>query len=178
MIKFQNRPIDIQELFVAGMDRTIPPIYTPDKGKSLNIGPGAKRAEDDPYWDNFCDIIDYPRWDADSGDPIPASSESYDIVHCYHFLEHCREPKRILAEIQRVLKIGGVANICVPYYTSQMAAQDLDHKARFCEETWRNTFANPYYNKDKIVWRFRVHLNIIIGVAERNLCLLTQLVKE
>ena len=71
-------------------------------------------------------------------------------------------------------------NIVVPYYTSQMMAHDLIHKQAFCEETWRNTFENEYYklaDAPEEGWKLKARLNIIIGIYERNLCLMTQLVR-
>jgi ubiquinone/menaquinone biosynthesis C-methylase UbiE len=161
---------DINNLFQIGMDRTIPRVV-PIVGKTvLNIGAGKKLIAETIS-------LDYPLWDADR-DAIPYGDEMVDGIHCYHFLEHCQKPIFVLIEFNRVLRIGGVANIVVPYYSSSMQAQDLDHKCCFCENTWKTLFANPYYAKYKIDWRLKVGINIIIGVAERNLYLMTQLIKK
>ena len=82
----------------------------------------------------------------------------------------------VISECQRVLVPGGHINIVVPYYNSQMAAQDLDHKHSFCERTWSHLFRNDYYQKDKLKG-MKIHLNLIMGDSERTLALLTQLVK-
>jgi hypothetical protein len=61
-----------------------------------------------------------------------------------------------------------------------MMAHDLTHKHAFCEDTWKITFDNPYYKQagsPEEGWLFEVRLNIIIGIVERNLCLLTQLIR-
>lgn len=121
--------------------------------------------------------LDYPEWDADK-DPISYANESVDVITAYHFLEHCADPVKVLLEFQRVLKPGGYVNIVVPYYSAQMQTQDLDHKSAYCEETWRVLFANPYYNKNLVEWKFKIHFNLIAGMVERNLALFTQLVKE
>jgi SAM-dependent methyltransferase len=160
------------KLFQLGMDRKInEPIgdLNPFENSVLNVGCGNK-------FISGAMNLDYPDWDADK-DSIPLEDNSVDQIHAYHFLEHIKDPVKMLLEFQRVLKSGGFVNIVVPYYTSQMAAHDLDHKHVFCEETWRVLFGNPYYNKNKVVWNFEIRTNVIIGIVERNLALVTQLVK-
>ena len=71
---------------------------------------------------------------------IPYPDGSVAVIHAYHFLEHLEKPVAMLAECQRVLRPGGVMNIVVPYYTSQMMAHDLTHRHAFCEDTWKITF--------------------------------------
>ncbi len=161
--------MNTEELFQIGMDRTIGHLLDMKDGIHLNIGAGNKKISDTIP-------LDYPDWDADI-DPIPYADESISGIHAYHFLEHCAKPVKVLLEMQRVLKIGGVCNIVVPYYSSQMMCQDLDHKHSFCEETWHILFRNKYYDKNRIEWNFYVQYNVIIGIKERNLCLMTQLLK-
>ncbi len=116
-------------------------------------------------------------WDAERMRLGWENDGSIDTIHCYHFLEHLSGDGAIamLRDFQRVLKIGGSANILVPYYTSQMQAHDLDHKSRWCEETWRNIFNCPYYPDKGGDWRLKVRVNLILGLVERNLSLFTQL---
>ncbi len=69
-------------------------------------------------------------------------------------------------------------NIVVPHRLSQMAYHDLDHKSFWCEETLKNLFTTTYYLKNREQrWRFRIGTNVIIGIVERNLALMTQLIK-
>lgn len=159
----------LKEFVKLGLARDIDDFANIPEGLIVNIGAGLKLIDG-------AVPLDYPEWDADSM-PIPFEDESVSGFHCYHFLEHTRNPVAVLLEMQRVLKPGGVINIVVPYYTSQMQAHDLDHKNRFCEETWRVLFSNPYYDKNKINWELKVHVNFIFGLVERNLSLFTQLVK-
>ena len=161
---------DIIELFEKGMDRKVPEFKDGHWGyDSINLGAGNKNIAG-------AESIDYPEWDADLS-PIPRADESIGTIYAFHFLEHVQEPVKVLQEMQRVLVKGGVANIVVPYYSSQMAAHDLDHKHVFCEETWKTLFNCPYYNKNRIEWEFEIGFNMIMGVAERNLALVTQLIK-
>lgn len=159
-----------QEFFKLGMDRDVPNILDMPEGLHLNLGAGKKL-----IGDSFA--LDFPQWDADK-DPIPYKDGSVSGIHAYHFLEHVQDPVAVLRECQRVLKSGGVMNICVPYYNSNLFAQDLDHKKAFCEETWKNTFQNTYYDKHGKGWEFEIGFNMICGVVERNLSLLTQLVRK
>ncbi len=162
--------MNFNEFFKQAMDRDVAPLLPDNRhGAGLNLGAGNKKI-------SYSAPLDFPDWDADS-DPIPYEDNSVGIIYAYHFLEHCKDPVKVLQECQRVLKVGGTMNICVPYYTSQMAAHDLDHKHQFCEETWKTLFSTPYYDKNKIEWKFSIGFNLICGVVERNLCLLTQLIK-
>ena len=82
-----------------------------------------------------------------------------------------------MKEAERVLKTGGYINIVVPYYASSLQASCLDHKSSFNERTWSNTFEQYSYDNGTDDWKLKVHLNLIIGIEERNLALMTQLVK-
>ena len=170
-----------QELFKMGMDREVGEIKNFEAPRYklaqdhhalpvvLNLGAGEKHISGSIP-------LDYPEWDADK-DPILYNDSTVDGIYAFHFLEHVKEPVRVLQEMQRVLRVGGLVNIVVPYYTSQMYAHDLDHKHPFCEDTWKILFRNPYYDKNKIEWKFKENFNMIAGIVERNLALFTQLEK-
>lgn len=159
---------DFQEFFRLAMKRVIPELIDAG-GPALNLGAG------------FSDIpgatslsIEHQGWDADKH-AIPYLDGTICTIHAYHFLEHLVDPVKVLVECQRVLRVGGVMNICVPYYSSMLASQDLDHKKFFTEETWRTLFCSTGYNKNRIEWKFQQRFNVICGIVERNMCLLTQL---
>lgn len=160
----------LNEMFRIGMDRTIPELLPMPPGKILNVGAGNKKI-------SGTIPVDYPAWNADSA-PLPFEDDSVSGIHTYHFLEHCAKPVSVLLEFQRVLIDGGVVNLVVPYYNSQMQFQDLDHKCSFNEESFRVLFRNRYYDKNRIEWKLQVNTCIIIGLVARNLCLLAQLVKR
>ena len=46
---------------------------------------------------------------------MPFRDESFDTVLLLEVLEHVAEPERVLAEIQRVLRIGGVLLLSMPF---------------------------------------------------------------
>jgi SAM-dependent methyltransferase len=52
------------------------------------------------------------------GEAIPFPDASFDIVYSSNVLEHVNEPPKVVAEIVRVLKPGGYAQIVVPNYGS------------------------------------------------------------
>lgn len=169
--------MDFQEFFNIAMDRTIPQLITfPGQNNGFvnylayNLGAGEKHIPGTIP-------LEKPGWNPDMGDQIPSLGNTVDFIWALHFLEHLQYPVELLMECQRVLKPGGFINICVPYYSSQMAHQDLDHVHTFTEDTWRVLFRNPYYDDNKFNWNLHVKFNLICGVVERNLCLLTQLQK-
>ena len=164
-----------QAFFKLAMKRDVPALR-PEPGSStapilrLNLGPGYSPIAE-------ARNLGWPEWDGDR-EPIPYSDETFDVVYAFHFLEHLADPARMLAEIQRVLRPGGLLNLCVPYYSSQLQAMDLSHRHAFCEDTWKVLMANTGYQPhDRTVWRLQVGFNLICGIAERNLCLLTQMEK-
>lgn len=161
--------MDIQELFKLGMKRDIPNLLPDCDSLVLNLGCG-----NNPIAGAF--NLDYPEWDAHDG-RLHWVDNIVDQIHAYHFFDQIRNPIEILRECERVLKPGGYVNIVVPYYNSQLAFKGLNHQNAFCEETWRILFTNQYYNKNKTEWKFKICLNIIIGLVERDLCLMTQLQK-
>jgi SAM-dependent methyltransferase len=191
--------MNIQSLFKLGMKRDVPEPMDAPRGLAINLGAGLSHIEG-------VFSLDHPRWDAESyhieitrdmlaqfqlndpsaRHPIPQAGEmligapdnSIACIHAYHFLEHLHNPLRMLMEINRVLIPGGLVNICVPHYSGSMAHQDLDHKHTFALETWGNALRCKYYTKDRQGWRLRIHFNIMMAIAERNTCILTQLVKE
>ena len=162
----------ISDLFYIGMARKINEPLTCLNGIQLNIGAGTYKTI------NGTKSIDYHEYDADNpNDSLLFEDEEVDVIHIYHVLEHLKNPKLILKECERVLKVGGYINIVVPYYNSSLYASCLDHKTMFNERTWKNTFEQYSYDNGTKDWKLSVHLNIIIGIEERNLALLTQLVK-
>lgn len=49
-----------------------------------------------------------------AGSPLPYPNEYFDLVWCGEFLEHVEDPKGIVNEVDRVLKVGGKALFVTP----------------------------------------------------------------
>ena len=170
----------IQELFWYGMDREVNDLISPPVGMQLNLGAGDKKEIPDTVglgWrGKKVDVI----WKAP--DPLPFEDETVAAVHAYHFMEHLtgEHAVEVLREIQRVLKPGGVAYLVTPYYNSQIAANALDHLSWWNEGNWHWLFNNAFYSDQDpdAAWRLDVNLNFIIGIVERNIVMMTQLVKR
>jgi SAM-dependent methyltransferase len=193
--------MNLQQLFENGMKRPQPDLLDFPAGIVANLGCGNSRIEgainvDWPEWDAERYEIQLPRGVVMPDHPfckvnntapdgglfrnqlIRCPDDFLTGIHAYHFLEHLNDPRRMLREMQRCLKIGGVVNIVVPHYSGSMAHHDLDHKHTFALDTWANTFNTPYYDKDRSGWQLKVHFNMLMAIVERNAAIVTQLVKE
>lgn len=164
---------ELNDIFYHGMKREIPEPVRPGERPWINMGCGNHLL---PDFDN----LDLPTWDAEIQWLRKYDDNSVGQIVAFHFFEHLTDPEFMLWECQRVLRPECPLTIVVPHYLGSMAVQDLDHKHLFSLETWKTTLSNPYYGKGMkgARWRFHIHINVIMGVVERNLALVTQLVKE
>jgi SAM-dependent methyltransferase len=162
-------PVDLSSLFFTAMLRTIPS-FSPGRTElfKLNIGAGFKHIENTI-------VLDLP-WNAETDD-IPFDDNSVGVIHCYGMLDHISNIPRFMKECQRVLAPGGTMNISVAFYKSSLAFEDPYHKSWFTETTWSKLFQKQYWDPDGFEWKFRIGINLIIGVTERNLIVLTQLLR-
>src|SRR5258708_1840978 len=168
--------LTIQQFVKNGLDREVPELLTAPNPSTptLELGPGKRKKI------NTTLKLGLPDWDARK-DEIPYDDETIGEVHAYQFMEHLsgKVAVKVLREIERVLVVGGVANLVMPYAGSQHATQALDHKSQWTEETWHWLFGNEYYDDHEGVgWLLEVHACFIFGVVYRNLDLFTQLVKK
>lgn len=170
---------NIQDFFLYGMDREVGELVEPPRGGiKINLGPGDRKTLPGVTGYGFIsngmtEVV----WHAP--DPLPLEDGSVTEIHCYHFLEHLNgeDAISVLKEIDRVLVDGGVAYIVTPYYSSSMQAHALDHKSAWNEGTWKWLFSQDFYSDFEHRWSIQVQLCLIIGIVERNMCLMTQLVK-
>jgi len=168
-----SKTIDFHSLFQYGMKRSIPALL-PLAGVVLELGPGNTPT---PWAD--C-TLDWPEWDGDKA-PLPFKDESLGAIVAFHFLEHFTGARVIalLRECERALRPGGTLTVVVPHRLGALSVEDLDHKSFWTEDTWKTLMRNTRYDKHRErPWRLSVGFNAIVGVAERNLALLTQLVKD
>jgi hypothetical protein len=162
--------MNFQDLFLLGMKRQLPGLLA-FPGPSFDCGASGK------YVAPGAVALGPPTWRVPR-DPIPAADSSVATIHAYHFLEHLSGDDAVafLREVERVLiPERGVLNFSIPYYNTVLAAQSLEHKSLWCEETFAKLFGEDtfeYYGR----WRLRVHFLVIAGLVSRNLALVGQIV--
>jgi len=96
----------------------------------LNVGCGTDIR---PGWINL-DSVALPGVDVchDLNDmPLPFESNSLDQILCQDILEHIHGYPRLLKDLHRILKPGGVVDIRVPHFTSKDAYSDPTHVRLF-----------------------------------------------
>jgi ubiquinone/menaquinone biosynthesis C-methylase UbiE len=81
--------------------------------------------------------------------PLPFQNEEFDHILCKDILEHFDYPP-LLRELHRILREGGVMEICVPHFTSQDNFIDPTHKRLFSFQTFGffvkgSKFERDYY---------------------------------
>lgn len=62
---------------------------------------------------------------------LPFGSQSFDFVTCVEAIEHVERPERLVAEVRRVLKPGGVAVFTTPQRGHDGKLQDPFHAREF-----------------------------------------------
>jgi len=67
---------------------------------------------------------------------LPLKSNSVDVLHTSHLLEHINDLVVFMEEIYRVCRQGTNVHITVPYLTSHSAFRDPTHVRFFSEETF------------------------------------------
>jgi SAM-dependent methyltransferase len=116
--------------------------------KRLNLGCGTDIRKD---WVNL-DIADIEGVDIvhDINKlPLPFGNEEFDHILCNNILEHV-EYVPLLKELHRILKRGGILEICVPHFTSQDNFIDPTHRKMFSYRTFEffvmnSSFERGYY---------------------------------
>ena len=164
--------MNIEELFLLGMKRDIPDLVPPVSVMPvLNLGAGLSTIPGGAI------NLDLPGWDAEEY-RLDYEDLSVGGIFAFHFLEHLTDPRRMVAECARVLAEGCALTICVPWFGTQMAYQDLDHKQFFTLDSWKQWLENDYYDPRYGDVPLRVGANFVMGVVDRNLAVFTQLIKE
>ncbi len=67
--------------------------------------------------------------------PYPFENESFDEVRIYHTLEHLENPLKVMEEVWRILKHGGIVKIRVPYWKNFSIFENPFHLHEF-KESW------------------------------------------
>lgn len=163
-------PVDLLQVFHQSVDRKMESFVPTILGwPVVHLGPGSKHMRGTHE-------LEYPEWDADR-DPIPFDDNTVGGIFAYHFFEHLRDPRPVLRECSRVLMTGRPLTLAVPHYLGTSAYQDLDHKSWYTADTFKTLLDSSRYEKGKDGLSFRLGANYIMGLAERNMMLVTQLIK-
>jgi len=169
---FFNEPGDLEDHLRVAMLRTAPRWIdtTPSPGGTyVHLGHGKKLIRGYRH-------LDYPEWDGNK-DKLPFHDGQVDGVIMYHTLDHIDNPMHALSEIARVLRLGGVFTNVVPHYMSELAHSCLEHHHSYAIKTWFNAFSERHYEHGASA-DFRIGFNMVMGFEERNLVLVTQLIKK
>ena len=102
------------------------------------------------------------------------------FIHCYHFLEHLSgsDVPRFLAEVAEVLVDGGIFQYGMPLAGTELSFHDLDHKSFWTESSMQVLLGSPYYETAGAALPFVIGAQAIIGVVERNLMVVGQLIRK
>lgn len=109
----------------------VPPHPALHEGRQiLHIGSGRRKIKGAVTLDiaprYYPDVI----WDLNRF-PFPFDRDSFDVVVCEHVLEHLRDVVRVMEELHRVTRPGGLVWIRVPHFSSLNANTDPTHTRRF-----------------------------------------------
>lgn len=182
----------LDEFFDMAMGRPrvdwvpLPDSYEKSDFIGLHFGGGRKRLAG--YRE-----LDYPEWDAERmgewrypypNEGMPVLSDTVDSVVVVHTLDHLTSAavQHFLREAQRVLKPGGTISIAVPHHMGTLAHECIEHKTQYGLKTFRNILtevndASVDYPAGRQGWQLRVGYNMVLGLEERNLVQITQLIK-
>lgn len=97
-----------------GDPRTISEVVRLQDGLILDVGSGW-RYHYEPNVVHF-DTIGFPTTDVlADGAVLPFADESFDAVFSFSVLEHVKEPARVVSEMKRVVKKGGMIQVSAPH---------------------------------------------------------------
>lgn len=169
----RRQPMRLLDYFNSGMKQQVAEFIEPPDGPQVNLGAGSHIL---PGVDNL---------DRSSGwkaPLLPYDDDSVAAIYAFHFMEHLPGDVVIaqLKEIERVLMRDGILVTVTPHWSCELAHQDLDHKSFWSESTYRNLMINPHYSgseRSPDRWNLILLSSMIMGVVDRNLVVVSQLVK-
>ena len=98
----------------------------PKNSLILNLASGIKTIREDVV---NIDIFSYPNVQVVADiHKLPYKDNSVDAIICESSLEHLRQPGKVLEEMYRVLKIGGLLYVSVPFICGFHASPDDYHR--------------------------------------------------
>jgi len=143
--------------------------------KVLDVGCGDRKTEDALG----IDIVSLPGVDIVHDlnvFPWPLESGSFDKVFMLNILEHLDDTIRIMKEVYRVLRPGGIVHIEVVYWNHKYTWSDPQHKHAFTDISWefftgkRKQYYTDYaFEMVSLVWQYDYHLKFIPKTLKRFL---------
>lgn len=142
--------IGIDHKYSPGVDLLIDLEELAPPGSYRDPGPEVEAAFDRTYELFNSEAV---RRDEEGGHPpgthialgfLPFPDNSIESVISHHALEHIGPGfMRVMDEVHRILKPGGLFRIIVPAYPSHAAVADPTHVRYFCEGTWHTWTGTP-----------------------------------
>ncbi|PNX53275.1 MAG: hypothetical protein BV458_05340 [Thermoplasmata archaeon M9B2D] len=68
--------------------------------------------------------------------PYPFKDESADVIYLNNIIEHLPDTIKVMEEMYRILKPGGLLHIETVYWNHKDSISDPQHKSFFNETTW------------------------------------------
>jgi len=68
--------------------------------------------------------------------PWPLPDDEFDVIYCYHVLEHLDDIVRVMEELHRVGKKGAMVEIRTPHFSSLYSWQDPTHQHHFALDSF------------------------------------------
>ncbi len=88
--------------------------------------------------------------------PYPFDDNTFDEIYCSHVLEHVIDLKKVMKEIYRISKPNALIKVKGPYFSSQGAFNNPEHKKFFTWETF-GYFSDKYKIMDRKIFFCSVH---------------------
>lgn len=77
--------------------------------------------------------------------PYPLQSDEFDEIYLDNVIEHLNDPMRVMEEVHRLSKSGGLVKVIVPYFRSVWAFIDPTHKHFFTVDSF------SYYDPEHVI---------------------------
>jgi SAM-dependent methyltransferase len=114
----------------------------------------------------LCRDRGFPRMAAASGDALPYGDATFDVVALFDVIEHIPDEVRVLLEVRRVLKPGGIVFISVPAYQFLFSQNDrvVHHQRRYTARALERRIGQAGLRASKVTY-FNTFLFPLIIVA-------------
>lgn len=112
----------------------------------LNLGSGYRKQKG--YYNLDIDPRCEPHIVADMRE-MPFPDSTFSFIQAHHILEHVIDPINAMLEIYRVLKLGGILQLEIPFFPGRMAFAAWDHVSYFTPDSFALLF-NPIQFQPKM----------------------------